>query len=214
LNDRLLLYLATDADGVEPWIYAMDIERRVPHRISMAVEEYTSLAASGDGRRVVATVSRRTAHLWRILIGAGVMEEPDATAIPLPTGSGLSPRIASGSVIYRAPRGGTDGLWKLTNEGIGMELWNGRNGRAMAGAAIAPDGQHLAFLVQRAAATHLYIMSTDGTGTRRVAVDLDVRGAPAWLDGAIIFDRTREESDIVLFDLPVPQMAADNERRR
>jgi hypothetical protein len=35
------------------------------------------------------------------------------------------------------------------------------------------------------------------------------------LDGrAIIFDRTREESDIVLFDLPVPQMAADNERRR
>jgi hypothetical protein len=109
-----------------------------------------------------------------------VTEESDATAIPLPTGSGLSPRIACGSVIYRAPRGGTDGLWKLTNEGIGTELWNGRNGRAMAGAAIAPDGQRLAFLVQRAAATHLYIMSTDGTGTRRVAVDLDVRGAPAW----------------------------------
>jgi Tol biopolymer transport system component len=30
----------------------------------------------------------------------------------------------------------------------------------------------------------------------------------------IIFDRTREKSDIVLFDLSAPQMAADNERRR
>jgi hypothetical protein len=35
------------------------------------------------------------------------------------------------------------------------------------------------------------------------------------LDGrAIIFDRTREESDIVLFDLSAPPMAADKDGRR
>ena len=39
LGNRTLMYLATDDDGSGPWIYAMDIERRVPHRISTGVEE-------------------------------------------------------------------------------------------------------------------------------------------------------------------------------
>ena len=69
LDERTLLYLATDGDGSGPWIYAMDVERRVPHRISTGIEEYTSLAASADGRRLVATRSRSTAGLWRVSIG-------------------------------------------------------------------------------------------------------------------------------------------------
>ena len=46
LGNRTLLYLATDDDGSGPWIYAMDVERRVRHRIIAGVEEYMSLAAS------------------------------------------------------------------------------------------------------------------------------------------------------------------------
>jgi len=38
LNDRTLLYLATDDEGYGPWIHAMDVERRVPHRIFAGVE--------------------------------------------------------------------------------------------------------------------------------------------------------------------------------
>ena len=38
LGNRTLLYLATDLDGSGPWIYAMDVERRVPHRVSAGVE--------------------------------------------------------------------------------------------------------------------------------------------------------------------------------
>ena len=53
----------------------MDVERRVPHRISMGVEEYMSLAASADGRHLVATVSRSTAGLWRVPIADGVIDE-------------------------------------------------------------------------------------------------------------------------------------------
>ena len=68
LNDRTLLYLATDDEGYGPWIYAMDVERRIPHRIFAGVDPYTSLAASADGRRLVATVSRSTARLWRVPI--------------------------------------------------------------------------------------------------------------------------------------------------
>ena len=38
LDDRTLLYLATDQNGDGPWIYAMDLKHRVAHRISRGLE--------------------------------------------------------------------------------------------------------------------------------------------------------------------------------
>jgi hypothetical protein len=46
LDRRTLLYLATSADGSGPWMYSMDVERRVSHRISVGLERYTSLSAN------------------------------------------------------------------------------------------------------------------------------------------------------------------------
>jgi Tol biopolymer transport system component len=204
LNNRTLLYLATDDDGFGPWIYEMDVERRVPHRISTGVEQYSSLAASVDGRRLVATVSRSTARLWRLPIADRVMEESDATPVALPTASGLSPRIGPGYIVYRAPKGRTDGLWKLAAGGATAELWNGRTGRAIGGVAIAPDGQRLAFVVQRRGVTRLYMMNTDGTGTHQVADTLDVRGAPAWSpDGQWLAVAANQNGEPHLFKIPV-----------
>ena len=92
-------------------------------------------------------------------------------------------------MLYRAPKAGTDGLWKVT-EGTGTELWNGVDGRVMAGPAIAPDGRHIAFPVQKQGLTRLYLTNADGTGARRLAEDLEVRGAPAWSpDGQWIGNR-------------------------
>ena len=54
------------------------------------------------------------------------------------------------------------------------------NGRVIAGAAIAPDGQRIALTVQIRGVTQLYVMNADGSDTRRIAEELDVRGAPAW----------------------------------
>ncbi len=203
LDDRTLLYLATD-EGSGPWIYAMDVDRRVPRRISPGVMEYLSLAAGADGRRLVATVSRSTAGLWRVPIGDRATDESGATPISLPTGSGLSPRVGPGYIIYRAPRAGNDGIWKLPNGGVPAELWNGVDGRAVSGPAIAPGGQRLAFSVQRRGRTNLYVMNADGTGARGLAEELDVRGAPAWSpDGqwlAVAADRGGEPQ---LFKIPV-----------
>ena len=71
-------------------------------------------------------------------------------------------------IIYRGQKAGRDGLWKLADGGAATELWNGVNGRVVAGPAIARDGR-LAFLVQRRGGTELYLMNADGTGTRRLA---------------------------------------------
>ena len=132
-----------------------------------------------DGRRIVATVSRSTAGLWRVPIGSRMIDESGATPLSLPTTRGLSPRAGHGYIIYRAPKAGTDGLVKIA-AGTSTELWTGVEGRPLGGPAIAPDGQRLAFVVQRRGSTRLYVMNTDGTGARRIAEELDVRGAPAW----------------------------------
>jgi len=204
LGNRTLLYLATDEDGSGPWIYAMDIERRIPHRISTGVEEYMSLAASADGRRLVATVSRSKAELWRVPIADRLIGESEATPIALPTARGLSPRKGPGYVIYLAPRGGTDGLWKIADGGANTELWSGHDGRALDGPAIAPDGQHLAFLVQRRELIQLFLTNADGSGAHRIAEELDVRGAPAWSpDGRWLAVAANRNGEPHLFKIPV-----------
>ncbi len=65
LDRRTLMYLATDPDGSGPWLYSMDVERRIPHRLTSGLDRYTSLAASADGRRLVATLASPKRTIWR-----------------------------------------------------------------------------------------------------------------------------------------------------
>jgi len=204
LNASTLLYLATDRDGSGPWIYALDLNRRITRRISTGLEQYASLSANADGRRIVATVSRSAEQLWRVPIEDRVVDESRATSMPLPTASGLSPRIGPGYIVYRAPKTGSDALWKVAADGTAMELWNGVNGRVAGAPAIAPDGQRLAFSVQARDRTQLYVMNSDGTGTRRVAEELDVRGAPAWSpDARWLAVAANRNGEPHLFKIPV-----------
>jgi Tol biopolymer transport system component len=204
LDARTLLYLATADDGSGPWIHALDVENRVSRRVSTGVEEYLSLAASADGRRLVATVSGAVAGLWRVPITDRVADESAAAPVALPTPRGLSPRIHGDAVLYRAPRTGTDGLWRLVG-GAGTEVWSGVDGRAIAGSAVAPDGKRLAFPVLRQGVTQLYIANADGTAAHRVAESLDVRGSPAWSpDGQwIAIAANQDGQQARLFKIPV-----------
>ena len=65
---QTLAYLASDADGSGPWLHTLDVRRRVPHRVSVGLESYSSLAATTDGRRLVASLTRRQGALWRLPI--------------------------------------------------------------------------------------------------------------------------------------------------
>jgi Tol biopolymer transport system component len=204
LNNGTLLYLATDSDGFGPWIYAMDVERRVPHRISTGVEPYTSLAATGDGRRLVATtLSRSTASLWRVPIADHEIDA--ATSIRLPTTGGRSPRRGDGFIVYRAPQAGTDSLWKLSDQGEATPLWNGLEGRVVSGATIEPGGRRVAFLIQKLGRTQLYVVNADGSGgPRRLADELDMRGAPVWSpDGQSLVVAADRDGQPLLFTISV-----------
>ena len=203
LDERTLLYISKASDGSGPWLFGMDVERRVPHRISFGVERYTSIAATADGRRLVATVSNPEATLWRVPISQGIVEEGGASRVALPTVRGLSPRIGRDYMLYLSSKGGDDGVWKLAN-GTSVELWSGSLGRVLTGPAISPDGRLIAFTPHKGGRTRLYLMTENGTSVREVAGDLDVRGAPAWSpDGQWITVGAARGSEVRLFNIPL-----------
>jgi Tol biopolymer transport system component len=93
LDRRTLLYLASGRDGSGPWLYSMDVGRRIPHQLTSGLERYTSLAASADGRRLVATLASPKTTLWRMRIADSPAEESAAARISLTTSTGFSPRL-------------------------------------------------------------------------------------------------------------------------
>jgi dipeptidyl aminopeptidase/acylaminoacyl peptidase len=204
LDKRTLLYLATAAGGSGPWLYALDLERRESQRVKAASHPLTSIAATSDARRIVATEARPTATLWRVPLGDAVASAADVEQISLSTQRAVSPRIGPGFVVYRGPKAGTDGLWRREGSGGAVtELWSGVDARVVAGPALTADGQRLAFVVQRRGQSKLHVINADGSAARKVADELEVRGAPAWSpDGEWIAIAALRNGEPRLFKVP------------
>ena len=158
---RTLLYLAGDPDGSGQSMYSMDVERRIPHRLTSGLDRYTSLAATEDGRRLV--VTRTTPHgtLFRIRIGDLPAEVSPADQIPLTTSSGFSPRLGPDYLLYVSATGTGESVWKLAG-GASTELWRGEGARVFGGPAISPDGRWIAFSARQNGKALLYVMQADG----------------------------------------------------
>ena len=179
LNRRTLMYLASDADGSGPWLYGMDVERRIPHRLSTGRDQYTSLAASADGRRLVATLADPKRTLWRLPIGNSHTALSAGEQISLTTSSGFSPRLGPNYLLYVSATGPSESIWKLDN-GTSKELWSAQGARILGGPAISPDGRQIAFSVRQSGKTLLNVMQADGTNARPLSDSLDLQGSPAW----------------------------------
>ena len=202
-NRRTLMYLASDADGSGPWLYSLDVERRIPHRLTSGLDRYTSLAASADGRRLIVTRASPKRTLWRLPIGDAPSEVPVAVRISLTSTSAYSPRMGPNYLLYVSATGTSESIWKLAN-GTGTELWNGVGARVIGGPAIASDGRSIAFSVQQHGQTLLYVMQADGTNARVVTDSLDLQGAPAWApDGRTITSAAVDHGVPHLFRIPV-----------
>jgi Tol biopolymer transport system component len=179
LDRRTLLYLASDSDGSGPSLYSMDVERRIPHRLTSGMDRYTSLAATADGRRLVLTRTIPKTTLWRLRIAGPPGETSKPDQISLTTSTGFSPRLGPDYLLYVSATGATERIWKLANGSV-TELWSGPGARIFGGPAIAPDGRSIAFSVRQRGQTLLYAMQADGTNTRIVCDSLTLQGSPAW----------------------------------
>jgi len=195
LDGQTLLYLATDADGSGPWMFAIDVERRRPHRISSGVESYTSLSGSVDGRRLVATIGNAHSSVWQMQLrqeqGAAV---PEGGPTPL-SASGATPRLGSDFLLYTASLGGRDAIW-LRSNGVSRAIWSSPSASLVGAPALAPDGRHLAFSVAENGKTGLYVMQRDGTHLRLLSDSLVLQGNPSWTpDGTSVVSAAVREGE-------------------
>lgn len=179
LDGNTLLYLATSEDGSGPWLYTLDVSTRVSRRVSFGVEQYTSIAASADRTRLVATVEHSKASLWRVPITDEIADESAASRVNVPTIGAVAPRLAGEDLIYVAAKNDGHALWKFAN-GIAIELWSAPQTRVVGGPAIAPGGKSIAFSAERAGGTKLQLLDLETSSTRTLVESVDVRGAPAW----------------------------------
>jgi Tol biopolymer transport system component len=179
LDRRTLVYTATDTDGSGPWMYSMDVERRIPHRISTGLESYTSLAASADGAHLVATIANARTGIWRMSLTGDSTAATAAGSPSLVAATGVTPRLGADSLLYVSWRGEAQGIWTLTH-GTTREIWSSPHAHIVAGPAVAPDGRRIAFSVDDGAKTLLYMMDSDGSHVRVLADSLMLRGNPAW----------------------------------
>jgi Tol biopolymer transport system component len=176
LDARTLLYIARPQDLAGPRLWALDTATKATARVTSGLEQYTSVSASRDGRRVVATVANPSATLARVPLSDRVAEDHDVEPYPLPTGRALGPRFAGSSLFYLSSQTGGDGLWRFDN-GQASEIWNTKEGPLSEPPAVSKDGLRLAVIARQNGKRQLVTMSADGTNSRTVAAALDIQGA-------------------------------------
>lgn len=196
LDPRTLLYLASDAPGAGPWLFSVDVERRIPHRLNFGLEQYTSLDASADGTRLVATAASVHASISRLTLSADPHVAPAFS-------SGTSPRVGPDYLLYVTSNAGRQGIWTV-HSGENRELWSSAQASLPAGPAIAPDGRRIAFDVVDAEKTSLFVMDSDGTHLAVVTDSLALRGNPAWMpDGRSIVSAVMQGGEPRLMVIPL-----------
>jgi len=203
LNRRTLMYLAGDPDGSGPWLYSMDIEHRIPHRLTIGPDRYTSLAAAAGGKRLVVTRASPKRTLWRLRVGDSRAELPPPDRIALTPATVFSPQLGPDYLICVSSAGGSESIWKRAN-GADTELWSAGGAQIVGRPAISPDGGRIAFSVRQRSQSLLYVMQADGTNARVVADSLDLQGSPAWTpDGRSITSAANDHGVPHLFQVPV-----------
>jgi Tol biopolymer transport system component len=179
LDRGALMYLAGNPDGSGPSLYVVDVEQRKPRRVSSGVERYTSLAASANGRRLVATMASSNGVLWRLPVGDAGIDTSAAQRISLTTVNGIAPRLGPGFLLYVSSKGESDSIWKLQGD-VASEVWSSPDTRILGGPAISRAGDRLAFVARRNRQASLYVANADGTSARILTSSLPLQGAPAW----------------------------------
>jgi serine/threonine protein kinase/Tol biopolymer transport system component len=224
IDARTLLYVARAEDWSGPWLWALDVESRVTRRVTVGLEQYASVSASRDGRRVVATRANPTASLWQVPLLDRLVEDRDELPYPVHAERALAPRFGGTSLFYLSlsARGTGDGLWRFQN-GQAFEVRKGADGVLSEPPVVSSDGSRVAVVVRQQGKRHLAIMSADGTNSRTLAASIDIQGAIGqgtadWSpDGDWIVTGGSDEDGKGLFKIPVdggaPKRLASGEAR-
>ena len=73
IDQRTVLYAAPAEDGSGPWLWSLDVDTKATRRVISGVEHYSSVSASRDGRRIVASAKVEKVHFIAHSMGNRVM---------------------------------------------------------------------------------------------------------------------------------------------
>jgi Tol biopolymer transport system component len=203
INDRSVLYIAKDHEGSGPWLWSLDTNSRATRRVAYGTEQYLSIAASADRRRLVASVANPSASLWTLPILNRPAEDADAKPMALPTVRALAPRLAGRSLFYLSSHGTGDGLWRF-EDGKSVEILKGSDEALFEPPAVSADGHQLAVVLRRNGKLRLHVLSADGGDLQSLAEPIDIRGSVCWSpDGKWIVAGGIDDRGLGLFKIPL-----------
>jgi Tol biopolymer transport system component len=203
LDNRTILYVSPDQDGAGPWLWSLDTQTKTSRRISSGLEVYSSVDTSGDGRRVVASVSNPTAALLSFPILEHPAAEKDIKPFVVPSVRAYGPRFGGNSLFYLSSRGGGDGLWRYEN-GQSFEVWRGADSALFEPAAVSLDGRSVAVILRKQGKRTLNTMTAEGGDVRPLASSIDVTSSASWSpDGKWIVAAGLDRNGSGLFKIPV-----------
>jgi len=203
IDDDHVVYLAPEADGSGPWLWALDVSRRTTQRVSLGIERYMSVSASADGRRLVTTVANPSANLSSVPILPRLATDRDVKPFTVPSVNATSPRFAGDSLYYLSRAGAEIGLWRF-RDGQAQQMWKATEGGPIDPPAISPDGRVIAFALLRNGKHRLHRLSADGAELQPLTDTIDVRGTASWSpDGKWIAVGGSDNNGAGLFKIPV-----------
>jgi serine/threonine protein kinase/Tol biopolymer transport system component len=202
IGSNTVLYVAREEDVSGPWLWALDPGTKSTRRVSFGLEQYTSVAASSDGRRLVATVANPSANLWSVPILDHLAGESDVTPFKVPAVRALAPRFAGSLLFYLSSHGAGDGLWRY-DQRQAIAIWKGADNPLFQAAAISPDASQVAIGLRSGGKLRLHLITADGANLRHIADEIEIQGAASWSpDGQWIITGGRDARGLGLFKIP------------
>jgi Tol biopolymer transport system component len=180
LDEHTLAYLASDAQGAGPWLYALNLTQRVPHRISFGLERYGSLAASASGERLLATVEDSQTSVWSMPLGPAAATDSETRSTPAASqvvATGFAPRTGPDYLVYVSAPAGRQGIWKI-KDGQTRELWSDVHASIVGGPAVTRDGRSIVSAALRDGEPRLMKISLDGSPPTQLVPEYSID--PTW----------------------------------
>ena len=177
IDERTVAYIAADR-GAGPWLWALDLDSRQTRRISLGLEQYTSISANADGTRLVATVANPTSNLWTVRISDRIAEESDARLLPTPSVNAATPLYSNESLYYLASGASGRSLWRF-REGNVTEVWRAGDDPLVTSPGLSRSGR-VAIALRRNGKLRLHLLSPDGAEVQPMTEAIDARGSVSW----------------------------------
>jgi Tol biopolymer transport system component len=184
-------------------LWALDLERRATRRVSFGVEKYTSVSASADGSRLVATVANPSSSLWSVPILDRPAEMIDVKPLPLSTINATAPRFSGSSLFYVSSGGAGNALWRY-RDGEAVEIWRSADAVTLEPPAVSADGGRLAIALRRSGKLRMHVLSANGAELQPLTDSIDAQGAASWApDGQSILTGGTDVNGRGLFRIPI-----------